>query len=124
MDVAIRVDSALGVGWINAKNRGDPMRVKNSKSRTWYLGMLLLVALASLLGGSYYYFNIWSVNSIRATNEAWLRAFYSTYAPEKLDKVADTVAKYDGKMLQLWRSLERKYDIKLKPPPTIIDTDL
>lgn len=51
--------------------------------------------------------------------------YYSSFCAQKLKDpqyVARTISKYEGRMFQLWRGLERTYKVKWQPPQSILDS--
>lgn len=102
-----------------------------SNIRSWYwvlfqVGCVVtLIIVAVLL--LYYSSDIISAYNY-SKDKAWLTDFYEKNAPEKMRNdpmlIKNLMDKHHKKMFVLWRKLQQTYEVKWKPPYSIVETEL
>lgn len=112
-------------------NISDTRKDSVPKIRSWYwlllqiscVVALIIIAVLSL----YYYSDIVSAYNY-SKDKAWLTDFYEQNAPEKLTNdpllIKTLMDKHHKKMFVLWRKLQQTYEVKWKPPYSIVEAEL
>ena len=122
----LSIDTNSGTANISERSKDS---VSNARSWYWLLFqvgcVVALIIIAILL--LYYSSDIISAYNYRK-DEAWLRDFYEKNAPEKLEgdpmMIKNLMDKHYKKMFVLWRKLQQTYEVKWKPPYSIVEAEL
>eukprot|EP01032_Pedospumella_encystans_P018831 gene18831-21426_t len=121
--LSVRLDPATG-GVCATQIKGKT--ISAARSEFWgRLQLAFVLVLPFALIALWYYSGFITKWYVTRQHTAWLLDFYQKNAPEKLKDpqyVARTISKYEGRMFQLWRGLERTYKVKWQPPQSILDS--
>ena len=113
--VILSLDAATGLAKITMQRGALVREQKEAKRRTFRLILLCVAIVVAIVGGKLAL--MWREQAIQDDKVAWLTDFYREHAPEKLENMTSirvTVNKFNGKLWALQRSLESKYNTKMR----------
>lgn len=116
----ITYDLDTATGLLRPRLSGDVTALSDLSRKYWnWVKTVAMTIIVSIIVLCACYGVHYQSQEARRLRETWIRDFYQKHAPEKLQDpnfVTHLSVKYKDNMPKLWKTLEKTYKVKWKPP--------